>query len=303
MLTNLDASNSLFLSTVNNIQRRMERAQQQLASGKRITRVSDDPDQISSLLAARASLSAAKQSNANLTRVQAEVNAAEKAISQASSVFERARVLGTQGANSTQTADTRATLATEVGSIMEQLVGISRTTIEGRFIFSGDQDLTAPYSIDLTQTPPIPAYAGGTTNTREIQHPNGSRFTISKTAAEIFDSADPNTSVFQTLTSLRSALLANDDTAISTALDRMASAAPYLERMLAYYGASQNKVTEAVEYGKKLELDVTTEIADIENTDATQAILELQQAQLQQQAALQSRAQFTNRSNLFDYLK
>ncbi len=303
MLTNLDASNSLFLSTVNNIQRRMERAQQQLASGKRITRVSDDPDQISSLLAARASLSAAKQSNANLTRVQAEVNAAEKAISQASSAFERARVLGTQGANSTQTADTRATLATEVGSIMEQLVGISRTTIEGRFIFSGDKDLTAPYSIDLTQTPPIPAYAGGTTNTREIQHPNGSRFTISKTAAEIFDSADPNTSVFQTLTSLRSALLANDDTAISTALDRMASAAPYLERMLAYYGASQNKVTEAVEYGKKLELDVTTEIADIENTDATQAILELQQAQLQQQAALQSRAQFTNRSNLFDYLK
>lgn len=303
MLTNLDSSNSLFLSTVNNIQRRMERAQQQLASGKRITRVSDDPDQISSLLAARASLSAAKQSNANLTRVQAEVNAAEKAISQASSAFERARVLGTQGANSTQTADTRATLATEVGSIMEQLVGISRTTIEGRFIFSGDQDLTAPYSIDLTQTPPISAYAGGTTNTREIQHPNGSRFTISKTAAEIFDSADPNTNVFQTLTSLRSALLANDDTAISTALDRMASAAPYLERMLAYYGASQNKVSEAVEYGKKLELDVTTEIADIENTDATQAILELQQAQLQQQAALQSRAQFTNRSNLFDYLK
>lgn len=303
MLTNLDASSAQFLSSVNGIQRRMEQAQRHIASGKRITQVSDDPDQISSLLAARASLASAQQTSANLTRVQTEVNAAEKALGQASSALERARVLGTQGANSTQTAATRATLATEVGAVLEQLVGLSRTTIEGRYIFSGDQDLTPPYSIDLTQTPPVSAYAGGTTNTREIQHPNGSRFTVSRTAAQIFDTADPATNVFQTVTALRAALLADDDAALSTALDNLASAAPYLERMLAYYGATQNKVAEAVSYGRKLELDLTSEIAEIENTDITEAILELQQAQTQQQAALQSRAQFTNRSNLFDYLR
>jgi flagellar hook-associated protein 3 FlgL len=301
MVTNLDPANAQFVAQMKNIQTRMQRAQTQVASGKRVTAVSDDPDQISDLLSARAALSSAKQINANLGRVQTEVNAAEKGLSQASLALERARVLGAQGANGTQTPDTRATLATEVESILSQLVGISRTTVEGRFIFSGDTDTTAPYSIDLTQTNPISAYAGAATTTRQIQHPNGTRFTISKSAQEIFDSADPALNVFQNVTSLRNALRANDEAAIQTSLDNLASAAPYLERMLAYYGTAQNRLAEAVDYGKKLDLELTAQIANIENADTTSAILEMQQAAVQQQAALQSKAQM-QRKSLFDYL-
>ena len=46
-----------------------------------------------------------------ICRVKTEADAAEKALSQASSAFERVRVLGTEGANFTQSADTRATIA------------------------------------------------------------------------------------------------------------------------------------------------------------------------------------------------
>ncbi len=302
MLTNLDSSNALFLSTVKSIQRRLAHVQAEIASGKQVNNVSDNPDQISALLSARAALSSAQQVNANLGRVQTEVNAAEKALEQASSIFEHARTLGAQGANFTQTAESRATLASEMESAMTQMVGLSRTSVEGRYIFSGDQDGTAPYSIDFTQTAPISAYAGGLTNTREIQHPNGSRFSLSKTAQEIFDDTDPKLNVFSALTSLRTALLDNDQAGIAAALDTMATVAPHIERMLAYYGTAQNKVAEAVDYGKKLDLDLTTEIGNIENTDMTSAILEMQQTQTQQQAALQSRAQLDRRS-LFDFLR
>jgi flagellar hook-associated protein 3 FlgL len=301
MVTNLDPANAQFVAQMKNIQTRMQRAQTQVASGKRVTVVSDDPDQISDLLSARASLSAARQSNANLNRVQTEVNAAEKGLAQASMALERARVVGAQGANGTQTPDTRATLASEVESVLDQLVGISRTTVEGRYIFSGDSDMTSPYSIDLNLMDPVSLYAGAATTTRQIQHPNGSRFTVSKSAQEIFDNPDPALNVFRTVTALRNALRAGDETAIQSALDDMASAAPHLERMLAYYGTAQNRVAEAVDYGKKLELDLTAQIANIENVDTTSAILEMQQAAVQQQAALQSKAQM-QRKSLFDYL-
>jgi flagellar hook-associated protein 3 FlgL len=302
MITNLDPGNARFLSQVNAIQKRLQQAQNQLSSGKRINTVSDDPDQISNLLRARASLESTKQINANLGRVRTEVNAGEAALQQAGKDLERARVLGAQGASSSASPDSRAALANEVEAILDQLVGIARTTVEGRYIFSGDQDQTAPYSIDLTQVNPISAYAGSVSNTREIQHPNGSRFSISKTASEIFDSPNAGENVFATLTALRDALRNSDEAGIRSALDRATSAGPFLERQLAYYGATQSRVAAAVEYGKKQELDMTTEIGNIENADAVEAILELQQAQTQLQSALQSKAQLS-RQSLFDFLR
>jgi flagellar hook-associated protein 3 FlgL len=302
MLTNLDPNNAQFLSQVNSIRNRMERAQNQLSSGKKLNTVSDDPDQISALLTARASLESAKQINNNLGRVQTEVNAAEKALQQAGKAFERARVLGAQGASSNATADSRATLATEIETIMDQLVGITRTSVEGRFIFSGDQDQTAPYSIDFAQAVPISGYLGSTSNTREIQHPNGSRFTIGRTAQEIFDSSTAADNVFDNLTALRDALRNNDEAGIRTALDTAHTAGAHLERQLAFYGATQNRVANAVDFGKKHEQDLVQEIGDIENADIVEAILEMQQSQTQLQSALQSKAQ-VNRQSLFDFLR
>src|SRR5437870_4538488 len=119
MLTNLDPANSHFVAQLNDIQARMDRAQKQITSGLRITTPDDAPDQISELLSARAALQSTQQTNANLGRVKTEADAAEKALSQASSAFERVRVLGTEGANFTQSADTRATIAAEVGTVLE----------------------------------------------------------------------------------------------------------------------------------------------------------------------------------------
>ncbi len=302
MLTNLDPNNSQFLSQVNAIHKRMERAQNQLSSGKKLNTVSDDPDLVSSLLTARAALENARQINNNLGRVQTEVNGAEKALQQASKSFERARVLGAQGATSNATADSRAVLATEVETIIDELVGITRTTVEGRYIFSGDQDQTPPYSVDFSQVPPISAYLGSAGNNREIQHPNGSRFTIGKTAKDIFDSANALENVFSNLSALRDTLLNNDELGIRAALDTAHTSSAHLERQLAFYGAAQNRVANAVDFGKKHQQDLIQEIGNIENADIVEAILEMQQAQTQLQSALQSKAQL-NRQSLFDFLR
>src|SRR5450432_3270471 len=160
MISSLNASNSAFLAQLNAIQARMDKAQKQLSSGLRINDASDAPDQISELLSARASLASTQQTSQNLTRVKTEVDSAESALQQASTAIQQAQVLGTQGANTTSTADTRTTLGNQVGSIIEQLVGISRTTVEGRYIFSGDNDQTPPYTVDLTQSSPIGNYQG-----------------------------------------------------------------------------------------------------------------------------------------------
>lgn len=301
MISNLNAFDQQFLNGLNRINDRMNKAQQQISSGSRMSNVSDDPDQVSTLLSARAALSSATQIQSNLGRVTAEVDAGEQALESAVQLFERARTLGAQGATGTQTADARSTIAGEIGSIMEQMVAVTGTQVEGRYIFSGDADQAAPYTIDLNLGTPVSSYMGGT-STRLVQHPNGTTFQVGHTAQEIFDSTDPATNVFKTLSALRDALLANDSTAINTSLDGLTKSSAYLNSQLAFYGTTQNKLQDATDFGQNLQLQLKTQISSLQDADVTDAILELKQGSVQQEAALSSRTQLP-RQTLFDFLR
>lgn len=302
MISSLNAGNSEFLANLNAIKVRMDHAQRQLTTGLRIIDASDSPDQISELLSARSSLGSTQTTNQNLSRVKTEVDSAEAALGQASKAIEQARVLGTQGANTSATAATRSSLGEQVGAVIEQLVGISRTTVEGRYIFSGDSDQTPPYSVDLTLSNPIGNYQGSPTATRQVQHPNGTTFIVSETAQQIFDPPAAGDNVFSSLVALRSALLNNDSAGISSALNTLGTSSTYFERQLATYGTAQNKVAAASSYGSSLELNLQTQISSIQDADLTQAILELNQAQTAQRAALQTKATIVPQS-LFDFLR
>jgi flagellin-like hook-associated protein FlgL len=103
------------------------------------------------------------------------------------------------------------------------------------------------------------------------------------------------------VTALRGALLASDQPAIGIAFEALSAVGDHLNSELAFAGTSQNKILEANDYGLTLQLQLRTQIGNLEDADLTEAILELNQGQTQQQAALSSRARLP-RSTLFDYL-
>jgi flagellar hook-associated protein 3 FlgL len=300
MISSLRPSTQQFLNNLNGLNDRMQRAQRQISTGVRMARVSDDPDKVSTLLQVRSNLDSAQRIQSNLGLVKGEVDAGEQTLESAVQLFEQARTLGAQGATGTQTAAERAGLAQQVGSILEQMVGLASTSAQGRFIFSGDSDQQAPYTVDLTQAVPVSAYLG-TAATRLAQHPNGTTFSVSHTAQEIFDSADPTTNVFGALVSLRAALLSNNDTTIRTVENGLTKVGEYFNSQLSFYGITQNKVSEANDFGQNLQVQLQAQISGLQDADLTSAILEMNQVQTEQQASLQAEARIP-RSTLFDYL-
>ena len=300
MINSLDSSAQGFLTGVNQIQQRAQRAQQELTTGLKINTVSDAPDQIAILWQTRSNLDQVQQINSNLGRVKTEVDTAQGVLQSAVTLVERAQSLGTQGANGTTTAQTRQDLANELGSVLQQLVASANTTVEGRYIFSGNSDQQAPYSIDLTQSSPISAYQGSS-GTRQVQGPDGSLFSVSQTAQQIFDSSNTQQSVFVSINNLREALLNNDDAGTLSAVSDVKTAGTYLNQQLAFYGTVQNRVARGLDFGQNYQTQLQTQLSGIQDADETQAITELTQAQTQLQAALVSRAQLPRKS-LFDFL-
>jgi flagellar hook-associated protein 3 FlgL len=300
MISSLDPNSQSFLDALDRIQQRLDNAQRQISTGQRISTVSDDPDQVSTLLQARAALGQQQQILTNLGRVKNETDTAEQSLETAVQLFDSVQTLGAQGASNTQTAAQRSDIAQQLGSVLQQMVGLAGSKVEGRYIFSGNADQQAPYTIDLTQANPVSAYQGGSA-TRVVEHPNGTTFAVSRTAQQIFDASDPAQNAFTTINNLRTALLANDDTAISAAVDALPKVGTYLNSQLAFYGNTQNNVADATDFGQKLTLQFQTQISGLQDADLSQAAVELTQAQVQQQAALQARANLP-RTSLFNFL-
>ena len=300
MISSLNPTAQQFLDNLNQIGNALSTAQEQVSTGLKVTQVSDAPDSISLLLEAHANLASTQQTLSNSGRVTTEDNAGEQALETATPAFDQVQTLAAEGANSTQTAAGNAALAQQVNSILQQFVGLASTKIESRYIFAGNQDQQIPYTYDATQTPPVSVY-GGSASTRAVQDTNGTNIPVALTAQQIFDSADPTTNVFKSLENLSSALGSNNAAGIQAALNGLPAVSQYLNTQLAFYGNVQDQLASATNSGQTLQTQQQAQVANLQDADATQSILQFTQAQIQQQAALQSEAQVP-RSTLFNFL-
>lgn len=301
MLKGPDAHTEKFLNDMAAINNRINRAQREISSGRRINAPSDAPDEISHLLSLRSELGAMEQGKSNLSRVRTEVDAAEQALGHAVEVVDRVQVLGAQGASDLLDAAGRRTLANEVEQLLGQLVNLANTEIEGRFIFAGDTDQVSPYTFDPSLDDAVSDFQGSTT-TRQVGHPSGSRFPISKTATSIFEDPAPENNVFGSVNALRNALRDNDVPAARLAMAQVRTAAKHLNNQQAFYGGVQNQVNEATDFASKQIVRLKQQISNTEDADITAAILDLTQGRQLQETALAAEAR-RPRGSLFDYLR
>jgi flagellar hook-associated protein 3 FlgL len=301
MLDPIDSSSHQFLLAMDGLNKRLDRAQREVSSGKRIQTASDSPDQIGELLQVRSTIARNKQTQANLTSYKLEVDVASSALDQASSILDSVKSLTATGLDGTLAPAMQANLVQEVESFMQDMVGIASTQVNGRYIFSGDRDQTAPYALDLTKAKGISAYMGSST-TRQAQHPDGSSFAIADTGQEVFDSATAGENVFAALANLRSALLSGNSTAVQSALTGIQSAQDHLHSESTFYGMAQKRLSQATDDATSRDAQLQSQLGSIQDADITASILELQDAQFQRQAALTARAKVPPTS-LFDYIR
>ena len=305
MIRNLDPAAERFLLDLGRIQDSIGRANQQISSGLRVTAPSDAPDEISDILQIHTEIERNSRLRANLEQVRSETSTGDSALETAVRLVERARTLASQGVNTIQTAETRRILAGEVQALLEQLVNASRTMVQNRYIFSGDQDLVPSYQLNLANANGVDRLVDPSA-TREVQHPSGTSFTVAKTAEEIFDRRNPDDTlaadnVFAAVNGLRLALENNDQAGIDASLAALRSAADWLNIELSYYGTVENKLTEAVDFSNRLEARLKTELSARRDADLTAAILEMERGRTHEEAAYTAHSQMP-KANLFDYI-
>ena len=143
-------TNSMLINTVlrdlNNNMSKMSKSQEQLSSGRRINRPSDDPVGIVSSLRLRTSLTELSQYKSNAQDASSWLDTTDQALDESGSILQRIRELAVGAANDYLTQTERDAIYKEVDQLRLQLVSVGNATYAGKFIFSGTQTQTASFN-------------------------------------------------------------------------------------------------------------------------------------------------------------
>ena len=305
MLSTISPAGQQFVNSINDIQSRLAIAQEQIGTGLKVNQPSDAPDQISPILQLHSAIQQNQDIQNGLNSSLTTMKAGESALSNAVDLLQSAAVAASQATNINQTADTRATLAQNVQALLEQMVSASRTTLGGRYVFSGDRDQTPSYQLNLASNTGVDRLQLASA-TSLVQGPGGARYSTSLSGNAIFDhrQADDTPAAdnaFAALNGLRVALLANDTSGIANAAAAIGTASTYMNGQLAFYGTAENRVTSDLNQMQNDKLQLQSDLSSKTDADMTQAITDLTEGTTQLQAALSARARMPHTS-LFDVL-
>ncbi|MFP6889395.1 MAG: hypothetical protein VCF07_06525 [Nitrospinota bacterium] len=133
-------------SAIRTTQRRVLEVQEDIVTGKRVRKASDDPGSFSKILNLRRIIADSNQFTRNITRSTAFSNVTDQTLQQIRDLVVQARVIGLQEAGVPADSVTRAGGAVQISSIRDSIIQLANTQVGERFIFSGTDIATAAYN-------------------------------------------------------------------------------------------------------------------------------------------------------------
>lgn len=130
-------------------QTQINRSQEEIASGIKLIKPSDDPAAMASVLDFKASIDLNSRYQTNISAVQLRLNNEETALDSASNILFRVRELAVTGLNATYNSADREAIGREIHEMTQALLDVANTKNDkGEYLFAGSRAETKPFDFD-----------------------------------------------------------------------------------------------------------------------------------------------------------
>ncbi|KJS30387.1 MAG: hypothetical protein VR64_17020 [Desulfatitalea sp. BRH_c12] len=261
---------------------RLVKTQEQIASGKRINRASDDPIGMSRALGYRKTIASLEQYNANITDAKFHVETVEDILGGITDLLRDAKAIA-----SDPKPDGRAEMADMVVAIREQVLQMANSRVNGNYVFAGDRTDVKPFDGTAYQ---------GDNGTKDYMIGEGLFVNFEADGEQIFGN------VFDVLNDLEDGLRNESNADITAQL-------PLIEDIIAGIAtvragnAGKYKRLEATEnFNSRFTVNTESLLSRTEDTDIAAAAIDLKIQETAYQSTLATAAKIVQPS-LIDYLK
>lgn len=305
------------LRNLSNSYNKMSELQNQINSGKKITRPSQDPVVAIKGMSYRTDLNKVEQFERNVTQVNSWLDSSDDALGQVGDALNRVKELVVQAANDTNTADDRQKIKLEIDQIREQLQDIGNTKVADKYIFTGTKTQSPLFvdgeinpdllEMDDTTTPPTPTdnLIPSTSSEVRMEVFDGIQLDVnSSDAAGLFQQVD------QLMGKISEAMENSDSDEIGNLLggiadgtnDTLSELQNKVLEARADVGARQNRVEMMTNRLETHEINVTKQMSDNEDVDYAETITEMVNYESIHQASLSVGANIIQQT-LVDFIR
>lgn len=258
---------SNMLRNLSNSYGKMSVLQDQINSGKKITRPSQDPVVATKGIGYRTDLSKVEQYQRNIGEVNNWLDSSDDALDHVGQAVIRLQELVTDAANDSKTSDDRKKIQVEITQMRQQIQDLGNTKVGDKYIFSGTNTLTPLHDENGFIEPS--AYPGLTKDVK-IEVYDGVELKVNTNGHELFKGID------DMLANIEKAL--GDDstgTDISGYLTEISNAQNSVLEKRADIGARQNRVEMMDNRLASQEIIATKRMSENEDIDYEEAITDM----------------------------
>jgi flagellar hook-associated protein 3 FlgL len=270
----------------------------QLSSGVRLTGLGDNPVaaaqnvQFSAQIAADSTFTqTAASTTAMMQVVDSTLGSVVDQINQAISV-------ATAGDNGTNNASDQSSVAAELTSIRDEVLGLANTSYSGKYLFSGSQNSSSqPFQLDTSTSPATVTYSGDS-RTNYVSTPGGQSIATNLPGQQVFTAAGGD--LLGTLNALIQGF-STGDTASTTALtSQLTSALSQVSTQRASLDSAINRVQSASSYATQEQTQLVVNQTNLLQADLPTVATELSSNQTQQSALESVIVTIEKQGTLFD---
>lgn len=270
-------------------QSRVADLQNQLSTGKRLNRPSDDPAGLSSTMQLRSQLRQDSRYLDTISAATERLNSADTALQGISTMLTRAKSLMVRAASASLDDGGRQAIASELDVIRQGVTDAFNTTYQGRPVFGGTA--SGSRAIDASG-----AYLGDDADINaRVARGIDVRIDVKGSAA----GADVLPGL---LAQAAADIRAGATTDVTDDQNRLDDAMTSVTTSLGDIGARVSQIAGIKNRITSEQVDLTSRIAAVENIDTAETVVQLSSAQLSYQSALGAAAKVMQTS-LLDYLK
>jgi flagellar hook-associated protein 3 FlgL len=244
------------------IQERMQTSQNEISSGLKVAKPSDDPSAAADIVHIHAESGEAGQYLRNLDFGRTRLEFTDGVLDGVERMVERVRTLGQL---SLTNLDTASLYVTEVTGLRDQILAAANTGYQGRFIFGGSNTAVPPYQ---RQADGSITYQGNS-DAVSLQVGRASKLQIQIPGNEVFTGA---VDVFATVKRLNDAMTAGDKAGVNEEILNLERVAQQLSVSRSRIGGNVN-VADSIEADlKAYELARASDLTRLQSADLSKAI-------------------------------
>ncbi|MCU6708443.1 flagellar hook-associated protein FlgL [Paenibacillus sp. J5C_2022] len=313
--------NTQMLRNISNNLGRMNNLQNQLSTGMKINKPSDDPVGITFALRYRSELDANDQYTKNVSASLSVMEYTDTTIGQAGDIMQRFRELMVKGANGALEETSLEAIQTEVSQLYNQMVEIGNSQFNGKQVFNGELTEEKPYpalelgaAADPNANPPVlKAYHVSTdTGTIKYELSAGMKMGVSITGNEVFGEALPpnatqadieaSDNVFVLMQRAHDMLASGDQEGLSDLIGQVDTRMNTMLTKRAEVGARVNRLEIVQNRLDDIDVNLQTVQSKTEDADIAEVITHLKMEENVYQASLSVGAKLI-RPSLVDFLR